>query len=79
MILWDIIGNLRLVDAPIIWTAWTGRALSELLIQSPHTVVMCSSLNHLSTSSMNPTTQYYTFKSAIVCANSDHKCTTKFQ
>lgn len=79
MILWDIIGNLRLVDALIIWTAWTGRALSELLIQSPHTVVMYRSLNHLSTSSMNPATQYYTFKSARLCANSDHKCTTKFQ
>lgn len=77
MILWDIIGNLRLVDA--LRTAWTGRALSELLIQSPHTVVMYSSLNRLSTSSMNPTTQYYTFKSARLCANSDHKCTTKFQ
>ena len=73
------LGNLRLVDALIIWTAWTGRALSELLIQSPHTVVMYSSLNQLGTSSMNPTTQYYTFKSARLCANSDNKCTTRFQ
>lgn len=32
----------------------TGRALSELLIQSPHTLVMYSSLNHLSTSSIPP-------------------------
>lgn len=67
------------------WMPWSFGQLGlvelcpKLLIQSPHTVVMYSSLNHLSTSSLNPTTQYYTFKSAILCANSDHKCTTRFQ
>ena len=58
----------------------------RLLIQSTHTVVIYSSLNHLSTSSMNPTTLYYSLKSVRLwivtftksyckCANSDPICT----